>query len=102
MSVQRCSSCDTPYWRYRGDFPPKGYCSGTCYEARKSRKTSAPEPPEAALKMLMAHLLTVHGCTSVLQWFDCPECDRLEAMYANALDYPSDRLTREMVQELRA
>ncbi len=102
MSVQNCAHCKSPYWRFRGDHPPKGVCSIPCYDARKAGKQSqAPPLPENVLRAMMAHRSAVHQTTSVLDWFECETCEKLEADYAEAIEWHVDRITREIVNEAR-
>lgn len=84
MSTPRCPTCKQSYWRYRGDWPPRGYCSEACYEGRTKRKAK-PTPPETSASVLESfreHRISAHQCVDVITWFDCEVCDRFEERYA--------------------
>lgn len=85
--ISTCSHCRVPYWRYRGDFPPKGYCSLVCHDARGRREkpVERPETVAAVLDEVRRHRLEVHGTHDALTWFDCPMCELLEARYARTI-----------------
>lgn len=103
MSVQLCSQCKSPYWRFRGDHPPKGVCSVPCNDARKAGKRSdVPDLPSNILSMMYEHRRDVHKSTSILDFFDgCSRCEELEEAYSDALEYHYDRITREIVSKAR-
>jgi hypothetical protein len=43
--------------------------------------------PAVAVCMIHTHRRIAHQTSSVLTWFDCPECERLETVYSAALEY---------------
>ena len=90
MSIANCKRCKVPYWRYRRDFPPSGYCSLPCAELGPVRKDPPPPKPDTALSELRAHRITMHRDPFYLQWYDCTECERLEGIYMEALGYWMD------------
>ena len=101
MSVSDCSHCGNPYWRFRRDHPPSGYCSVTCFEARRSGKKK-PEPPalpQDVLMLMYRHRLQIHNSTSILADFDCEECERMEGVYAESLSWHQMKAERELRQE---
>lgn len=103
MSVQNCGHCKTPYWRFRGDHPPKGFCSTPCHDLKKAgKKEERPQLPENALRAMMAHRAEKHGSSDVLGWYDCSECENLEKAYSESLEWHYDRITREIVGQARA
>lgn len=89
--IAKCSGCKRQYWSYRPNFPmpPAGYCSLKCYEERDRKTHTAreldPEAPASVLEDLRGHLLDEHGTTDITAWFECAECERLNARYAAAL-----------------
>lgn len=84
MSTPRCPACGTRYWRYRGDYPPRGYCSVKCWweRRRKQTKPPAPEKPEAVIESFREHRIEVHQTRDLTAWFDCETCERFEERYA--------------------
>jgi hypothetical protein len=103
VSVQLCSQCKSPYWRFRGDHPPKGVCSIPCHEERKAGRKpgNAPPLPENALRAMVEHRSIMHGSPDVLPWYECERCDELEAAYSEAIEWHVGRITREIVKEVR-
>jgi len=98
MSIQLCSHCKSPYWRFRGDHPPKGFCQVSCRDEKLAgKKQPIPPLPENALRSIMEHRRERHQCTDILMWFECVECEALEKVYAEAIEYHYDRITRELV-----
>ena len=98
VSIQLCSHCKSPYWRFRGDHPPKGFCQVSCRDEKLAgKKRSIPPLPENALRSIMEHRRERHQCTDILMWFECIECEALEKVYAEAIEYHYDRITRELV-----
>ncbi len=100
MSIALCSNCKVTYWRFRGDHPPSGFCSVLCH-AIKKKKSQAPPSPQAVLNVMMRHRLTEHHSTSVLEWFDCTECDQLEKSYSESLEWHTEKITRDIAVEAR-
>ena len=103
MSVQNCAHCKSPYWRFRGDHPPKGVCSIPCYDARKAgrKADNVPPLPENALRAIVEHRSVMHGSPDILAWYECEMCDKLEVQYAESIEWHVDRITREIVNEAR-
>lgn len=84
MTVVRCGHCSVFYSRYRRDHPPSGYCSLLCFESRRRKKIPVPQPGEL-LSRMRQHRQEVHGSLDLTQWYDCPECERIESQYAESL-----------------
>jgi len=84
MSTPRCPACKRNYWRYRSDWPPRPYCSESCWESRIKRKAkrAAPETAAAVLDAFKEHRLTAHASRDLHAWFDCEVCERFEERYA--------------------
>ena len=83
MSTPRCPTCHRAYWRFRGDWPPRGYCSQACWQGRNKRKVkSPPESPAVVLEDYKQHRLTVHATHDIVTWIDCEVCERFEERYA--------------------
>lgn len=84
MSTPRCPVCHNAYWRYRADFPPRGYCSIACWQQRhrKLAKPAPPENPEAVIQEFREHWLEQHQTKDLTAWFDCDTCERYEERYA--------------------
>ena len=102
MSIQLCSHCKLPYWRFRGDHPPRGVCSVLCNDARKAGEaTPTPRLPSEILWEIREHRRDIHQCTDILVWFECETCEELEARYGDSLEYHYDRITRDIVKEAR-
>ncbi len=95
MAINCCQNCGNHFWRYRRDHPPKGFCSLPCADGLKPAGEISIWP-RAALQQMHRHLLAVHGTNSVLQWFDCDECDRLQAQYAASLAFYVTDVTAEI------
>jgi hypothetical protein len=89
MAVVKCIHCPEYYWSFRGDHPPKGYCSIKCFEERRRQKakTGPPDAPQDVLMRMYRHRLEAHESTSILADFDCRECEALEAGYADSLSW---------------
>lgn len=104
MSVQVCAQCKTPYWRFRGDHPPKGVCSLPCHEDRKAGRKAGNTPPlpENALRKIVEHRTLMHGSPDILAWYGCERCEELEASYSESIQWHVDRITREIVEQTRA
>src|SRR5271165_4975648 len=100
MSVQICP-CKRPYWRYRKDFPPAGYCSVFCFENRKKKRREPPPEPQKVLSLMYEHRRDAHHSFSILEWFNCERCDELEQQYAESLDWHTDRISREIAEDGR-
>jgi len=102
VSVQLCAHCKLPYWRFRGDHPPKGYCQVSCYEAKKAgRSDNTPPLPENALRAIVEHRTVMHGSPDILARYECERCEELEVKYAESIEWHVDRITREIVSEAR-
>ena len=86
MSTPRCARCKQYYWRYNGSY--RGYCSYTCWNARQRRKKRSNIAYEDWTRMqaMQAHRLAAHGSSDLVLWYDCEECERLEAEVAAALN----------------
>jgi hypothetical protein len=84
VRVIRCGHCRAYYVRYRRAHPPAGYCSVGCFENRR-RKKIKPPPAGFLLSLMRQHRKDAHGTNDLTQWFNCPECERIEARYAAAL-----------------
>jgi hypothetical protein len=39
------------------------------------------------LTKIYAHRRQMHGTSSILAWFGCQECERLEALYAESINW---------------
>lgn len=83
MSTPRCPVCKRPYWRFRSDWPPRGYCSFKCWNERSRRRTKPKiESATQVLDAFREHRLTVHATRDLSAWFDCETCERFEERYA--------------------
>ena len=83
MSTPHCPTCHRAYWRFRGDWPPRGYCSQDCYLNRRRKKVrTIPETAAAVLDAFKEHRVLAHATRDLHQWFDCEVCDRFEERYA--------------------
>lgn len=103
--IANCQSCHRPFWRYRRDYPPKGFCSLPCFAVgRKSGPPEAPPiRPEAVLFNMRAHRRSDHGTTSILGWFpDCPLCEELETDYAASLEYHWRVASEQIAEQAKA
>jgi hypothetical protein len=96
-----CGSCKQAFWRYRRDWPPKGYCSLPCSEAgpQNSAFTGVPALPSVILAEMKTHRSFVHETTSPLGWFDCQTCGDLEERYAASLEYHYRSVTAAIVAD---
>lgn len=104
MSIADCRHCKRSYWRFRKEFPPAGYCCDLHAELGPAKKPPAPKPPkpDAALFDLRAHRITIHRDRFFLQWYKCDECDRLEAVYSEAMAYWIDHPATRAIEEATA
>jgi hypothetical protein len=104
-----CQSCHAPFWRYRRDWPPPGFCSYPCMEVGP-KKLAAPAPrlPEDVLALMRKHRLDEHAIYSaatrewtysMLSVHNCDRCEELEAEYAEAITYHVSRITSEILSE---
>jgi len=97
-----CKHCEKPFWRYRRDFPPHGFCSLPCYElgpAKAEQRKERPPIPEVVLEQMRNHRFYHHGTASILGIYDCRQCDELEADYAESLSYHYREATTELVNK---
>lgn len=88
--ISTCKHCEKTYWRFRGDHPPSGYCSIPHFEAGPAKKQKAEPPPakpDAVLFQYRAHRISVHRDRSFLQDYECEECEKLQAIYADSMNY---------------
>ena len=86
--IRKCRHCKRPYWRYRPDHPPPFFCSVRCRDEHRAGIAHGERParaPWVVLAEFRQHRLAAHGSSSVLEWYDCEACERLEAEYADAL-----------------
>ena len=102
VSICICS-CKRPFWRYRKDFPPPGYCSVTCHENRRKKRgeNANVRRPAQILQDMRDHRRLLHDSTSILQWFDCCRCEELEREYADSLDWHMALQTRLIAEDGR-
>jgi hypothetical protein len=96
--ITHCRHCDVYYWRYRRDHPPRSFCSVACHDAHAEGKPAhVPEPPQDILAEMVRHRGFTHGTDSILKWFDCEACERLEERYnlslAFYLEHPATEST---------
>ena len=83
VSTPRCPTCHSAYWRYRADFPPRGYCSVKCWMNRGRRQKKVKlESPVAVLDAYREHRFEVHATQNLTDWIDCEVCERYEERYA--------------------
>lgn len=83
MSSPKCGTCHKHYWRFRGDFPPAGYCSVKCHDDRRKRKIKkAYEKASEVLDAYRDHRIQAHQTRDIVTWFDCDVCERFEERYA--------------------
>lgn len=104
MSIGVCGNpdCKLPYWRYRKDHPPSGYCSVPCHDHhRESKASHAAENPQVVLLRMMEHRRIKHNTDSVLTWFDCEECEILEGRYSQSLEWGYAAVTRDIALAAR-
>lgn len=87
VSTCKHGDCKRPYWRYSRTWPPVGFCSLECKEAHAKRHPPyEPERiPRIFVSLIRDHLETAHGTTDINAWFECGECERLAARYAESL-----------------
>lgn len=99
--IARCNHCQTLFWRYRRDHPPKGFCSIPCHdlaqEKARDREDTRPPEPHVVIRRMREHNRLIHNIDSPLLQWDCEGCRRLEAEYAASIEFHSQRLAREMV-----
>jgi hypothetical protein len=95
-----CRHCHAPYWRYRRDHPPPGFCSVTCREQRGQARPAEPPPPEprVILRRMREHNRLIHNVDSALLAWGCEGCAELDAEYAESLEYHQARRTAELVK----
>lgn len=100
--IPACRHCCQHYWRYRRDFPPSGFCSLLCAEAFRTKRyigeESDPGIPAAILELIYSHRRVIHQTDSVLTWFDCDHCERLEEQYGRSLEWHTNKITAEIAQ----
>ena len=89
MSISDCRHCKRPYWRYRRDFPPAGYCSLPHSELGPAKKKHElpPRKPDAVLFEYRAHRISEHRDRHFLQDYECDECERMQGEYAESMNY---------------
>lgn len=90
MSIPTCRHCKKTYWRYRSDHPPAGYCQVRCAEAGPAKKQKGEPPPakpDAVLFEYRAHRISAHRDRHFLQDYECEECERLQGVYAESMNY---------------
>lgn len=97
--ISKCKQCKEVYWRYRRDFPPKGVCSLPCYDASREVREVAERLPADVLLEIYRHRRIVHNYASILEWFDCEECESLEKRYRHAIDYHLSVETEEICKQ---
>jgi hypothetical protein len=90
MRVSLCtnSECKRAYVRFRRDHPPAGFCSVGCKEAHAKRhpRYDPERIPAFFVSLIRDHLEKAHHTSDVNAWFDCAECDRIQAAYAESLN----------------
>lgn len=95
-----CVQCGSPFWRYNRAHPPAGVCSLPCHDScLAGEKPASPPPatPATALLHIYAHRRAEHGGAPILVEFeDCEECERLEASYADSLNWHYAAITRDI------
>jgi len=77
MSVQIFRHCATPYWRYRGDHPKKGFCSNPCGEQHAEQRrhpVTVPDKPEVVMRRIKDHNRLTHDADSSMIAWDCNAC----------------------------
>jgi hypothetical protein len=87
--VAKCSHCRTPFWNYSPSPVHAGYCSETCWQARKRKGVDPKYVDQQAVVSVISemrkHYLQVHGTSDLTEWFDCEECQRLDRRKAESL-----------------
>jgi hypothetical protein len=102
--ITTCLNCDHTYWRYRRDHPPTHFCSVPCKEAflaeREARAGSSESPgiPAAIVQLIYSHRRIIHQTDSILVYFDCAECDRLEELYGKSLAWHYREIAAEIAR----
>jgi hypothetical protein len=100
--IATCLHCHAPYWRYRRDHPPAGFCSNPHAAAGAKRKPGhTPVLPEEILREMRHHRFEAHMTTSPLTWHNCERCDELEGAYAESLMYHVSRISAEIASDQR-
>lgn len=102
--ITQCQNpdCKRFFWRWRKDHPPKGHCSVSCYEDHRPKKSLRPDKPANILHSMYRHRADVHLSTSILAWFDCAECERLEGIYRESLDWHTAKVSEEIALNARS
>lgn len=96
--IALCKHSHNPFWRYRRDHPPKGFCSLPCHDEHgKPKEEPIPPEPHVIVRRMREHNRLIHNVDSALLEWHCPACERLEAEYAASIEHHSQRLAREMV-----
>jgi hypothetical protein len=89
MATAKCTHCRQPYWNYRPPPVPLGYCSQPCFDARKKKAVNPKYEDEQAViavnSELQRHYREIHHSSDLPEWFDCPECIRLDQRKIDAL-----------------
>jgi hypothetical protein len=94
--IAECRHYHRPYWRYRADHPPAGFCSVPHRAKGATRKSIAPPRAPAELIRIMREHRALrhwepnasrHREANASSWPDCETCDQMEAEYAAALSY---------------
>jgi hypothetical protein len=80
--IVRCRHCRQYYWRWNRIHPPRHFCSVACHD---KRDRDPRETPADALLQIVAHRLKAHGTSSLTEWFECEECERLEGNHVEAI-----------------
>lgn len=81
-----CLFCHRPFWRFRRDWPPRGYCSWPC-SLTPAAIIEVPRLPQDVLLKLRLHHKLDHNENSILCWPDCETCEQIEQEYAAALSF---------------
>lgn len=78
-----------PYWKYRRDHPPAGYCSLPHAELGPAKKVLNPPPakPDVVLFEYRAHRISIHRDRYFLQDYDCSECERIQGVYLESMAF---------------
>ena len=82
-----CQFCKQPFWRYRRDWPPKGFCSWPCSLTPAEPIVTVPELPGVILHKLRQHHSFAHSESSILSWPDCETCEQIERDYNESLNF---------------
>lgn len=85
MAISNCKRCGSSFWRYRRDWPPKGFCSLPCSLA-KGEPTPA-ETPAQILAKWRGHRTAAHGDSHFIQFHNCDTCEWFEEKYSESLGY---------------